>query len=90
MPRKRTSADDREHGRQLGKVLADRRRARQQSASDVARETLLAVDTVRSIEGGRVPVPGFLTVARLAGALGISLDELHALAQQGSRSGALS
>ena len=43
----------------------------------------MAVDTVRSLENGRVATPGFLTIARLANALGLSLDELHAQAQQG-------
>ncbi len=42
----------------------------------------MAIDTVRSLESGRVATPGFLTVARLADALGLSLDELHARAQQ--------
>ena len=41
----------------------------------------MAIDTVRSLESGRVATPAFLTVARLADALGLSLDELHARAQ---------
>jgi hypothetical protein len=44
----------------------------------------VAIDTVRSLEGGRVATPAFLTIARLAEALGLSLDELHARAQQGT------
>lgn len=40
----------------------------------------MALDTVRSLENGRVAMPAFLTVARLAGALGLSLDELNARA----------
>ena len=42
----------------------------------------MAIDTVRSLENGRVATPAFLTIARLADALGLSLDELHARAQQ--------
>jgi hypothetical protein len=41
-------------------------------------EASVALDTVRSLEGGRVGSPAFLTVARLAQVLGLSLDELHA------------
>ena len=48
------------------------------SAPDLARESSVAIDTVRSLEGGRVATPAFLTIARLAEALGLSLDELHA------------
>jgi hypothetical protein len=44
----------------------------------------VAIDTVRSLEGGRVAAPAFLTVARLADALGLSLDELHSRARQSS------
>jgi len=42
---------------------------------------MVAIDTVRSLENGRVAMPAFLTIARLAGVLGMSLDELHARAQ---------
>jgi len=44
----------------------------------------VAIDTVRSLENGRVATPTFLTIARLADALGLSLDELHARALQDS------
>jgi hypothetical protein len=44
---------------------------------------MVAIDTVRSLEGGRVATPAFLTIARLAAALDLSLDDLHAQAVLG-------
>jgi transcriptional regulator with XRE-family HTH domain len=82
MARKRTSIEEREHGRQLGVLIAAERQERGRSAPDLARESSVAIDTVRSLERGRVATPGFLTIARLADALGLSLDELHARAWQ--------
>jgi len=82
MPRKQISDQDREHGRRLGRLIADRREQTQRSAPDLARECSVAVDTVRSLESGRVPTPAFLTVARLADALQLSLDDLHAQASR--------
>jgi transcriptional regulator with XRE-family HTH domain len=83
MARKTASTEDREHGRWLGVLIAAQRQERGRSAPDLARESSVAIDTVRSLEGGRVATPAFLTVARLADALGLSLDELHAQAKQG-------
>ena len=83
MSRKPLSAADRDHGRRLGLLIAAVRAERQQSAPDLAIESRVALDTVRSLENGRVALPAFLTVARLAGALGVSLDELNARAVGG-------
>jgi hypothetical protein len=44
---------------------------------------MVAIDTVRSLECGRVATPAFLTIARLAAALGLSLDDMHAQAALG-------
>jgi len=84
MSRKPASTADREHGRRLGLLIAAGRMQQQQSAPDLAREAMVAIDTVRSLENGRVATPAFLTIARLAGVLGMSLDELHARAQSES------
>jgi transcriptional regulator with XRE-family HTH domain len=84
MARKKASDDDRAHGRRLGRLIADRRERRRLSAPELARDSAVAVDTVRSLEGGRVPTPAFLTIARLAEVLGLSLDELHARASAGA------
>jgi len=63
-------------------LIAARRLERKRSAPDLARDSSVAIDTVRSLENGRVATPAFLTIARLADALGLSLDELHARALQ--------
>jgi transcriptional regulator with XRE-family HTH domain len=81
MSRKPSSVADWEHGRRLGLLIAAGRMQQQQSAPDLAREAMVAIDTVRSLENGRVAMPAFLTIARLADVLGMSLDELHARAQ---------
>ena len=89
MSSKPLSRADREHGRRLGLLIAASRRERQQSGPDLARESQVAIDTVRSLESGRVAAPTFLTVARLAGVLGMSLDEMHVLATRETGPGGL-
>lgn len=66
------------HGRTIGFILARERERAKLSASEIARASDVSLDAIRSLENGRVPTPGFLTVARLADALNLSLDELHA------------
>jgi transcriptional regulator with XRE-family HTH domain len=77
MVRPPLSALDRERGRLLGDTL---RRARgPRSMVEVAAAAGIPVDTLRKIESGRVPTPAFFTVAALAGALGLGLDEVARL-----------
>jgi len=83
MARKAASVEEQQHGRQLGLLIAARRVARRRSAPELARDSSVSIDAVRSIERGRVPTPTFLTVARLAAALEMSLDGLHASAVRG-------
>ncbi len=87
MTRKPIGEAERRHGERLGRILADRRGAAQISAGEIARSSDVSVDAVRSLENGRVPTPAFLTVARLAVVLGLSLDELHAQASQQAATG---
>lgn len=42
----------------------------------VAASAGISAETLRKIETGRAPTPAFFTVAALAGALGLSLDEI--------------
>ena len=86
MPRNPLRAADRRHGERLGKLLAGARAKARRSAQDVAVAASLSVDTIRSLETGRVPTPAFLTVARLADVLGLSLDALNQAARAGWRS----
>lgn len=68
------------HGRHIGTALARARELAEVSAAEIATASTVSLDAIRSLENGRVPTPGFLTVARLADALSISLDDLHAQA----------
>lgn len=46
------------------------------SMVEVAAAAHLSAETLRKIETGRAPTPAFFTVAALAGALGLSMDEI--------------
>ncbi|MEU8998364.1 helix-turn-helix transcriptional regulator [Streptomyces caniferus] len=52
----------------------------ERSMVEVAAAAGLSAETLRKIETGRAPTPAFFTVAALAGALGLSLDEVAVLA----------
>lgn len=65
---------ERERGRRLGALL---RRARgERSMAEIAARAGVSAETLRKIETGRAPTPAFFTVTALAGALGLSLDEI--------------
>ncbi|AFR05693.1 helix-turn-helix transcriptional regulator [Nocardiopsis alba] len=65
-----------QRGRTLGALL---RRARaDRTMVDVARDSGISVETLRKIEGGRIPTPAFFTIAAVAATLGLSLDDLLA------------
>lgn len=65
---------ERSRGEHFGALI---RRARgDRSMVDVAAAAGVSVETLRKIETGRAPTPAFFTVAALAAALGLSLDEL--------------
>lgn len=78
MSRRAVSQAERQHGAQLGRVIAEERDRHRWSAADLARQSGVSVDAIRSLESGRVPTPSFLTVARLSESLGLSLNELQA------------
>ena len=67
---------ERQRGERFGALL---RRARgDRSMVDVAAAAGVSAETLRKIETGRAPTPTFFTVAALAAAVGVSLDELAA------------
>ncbi|MFD7430542.1 helix-turn-helix domain-containing protein [Streptomyces sp. NPDC059814] len=72
----RTPLTPEEHlrGERLGRLLREARGRR--SMVDIARSAGISAETLRKIETGRAPTPAFFTVAALAGALGLSMDEL--------------
>lgn len=65
-----------ERGRVLGALLRQARADR--TMVDVARASGISVETLRKIEGGRIPTPAFFTVAAVAATLGLSMDTLLA------------
>ncbi|MER5295400.1 helix-turn-helix transcriptional regulator [Streptomyces pharetrae] len=74
MVRTPLTAEERERGERLGRLLREARGGR--SMAEVAARAGVSAETLRKIETGRAPTPAFFTVAALAGALGLSLDEL--------------
>ncbi|MFH8368806.1 helix-turn-helix domain-containing protein [Streptomyces sp. NPDC018031] len=67
---------ERERGRHLGVLLREARGER--SMATVAAAAGISAETLRKIETGRAPTPAFFTVAALATALGLALDDLAA------------
>ncbi|WP_424211108.1 helix-turn-helix domain-containing protein [Streptomyces sp. BI20] len=76
MVRTPLSPEERARGERLGALLRLARGER--SMVEVAAAAGLSPETLRKIETGRAPTPAFFTVAALAGALDLSLDEVLA------------
>lgn len=81
------SLDDQRRGRLLGAALQQRRGLT--SGATVANAAGISVDTLRKLEQGDIPTPGFFLVARIAAALQISLDELASAAAADDHQGEL-
>ncbi|ANS69037.1 DNA-binding protein [Streptomyces lincolnensis] len=69
--------EERERGERLGLLLREARGGR--SMTEIAAVAGISPETLRKIETGRAPTPAFFTVAALARALGLSMDELAVL-----------
>lgn len=65
-----------EAGRRLGALLRHARAGRE--LAEVAQAAGISPETLRKIETGRLPSPGFGTIVRLGEALGVPLEELAA------------
>ncbi|MGW5066829.1 helix-turn-helix domain-containing protein [Streptomyces cyaneofuscatus] len=74
MVRTPLTPEERLRGERLGRLLREARGERSMVA--VAASAGISAETLRKIETGRAPTPAFFTVAALAGALGLSMDEL--------------
>ncbi|MEU3187554.1 helix-turn-helix transcriptional regulator [Streptomyces sp. NPDC006923] len=70
------SPEERRRGERFGALLREVRGDR--SMVDVAAAAGVSAETLRKIETGRAPTPAFFTVAALAHALDLSLDDLAA------------
>jgi DNA-binding phage protein len=76
MVRPPLSQEERARGERLGTLL---RRARgSRSMPEIAAASGIPVETLRKIETGRIATPAFFTVAALARAVGIRLEEVVA------------
>lgn len=67
---------ERRRGEAFGLLLRQARGER--SMVEIAAAAGVSAETLRKIETGRAPTPAFFTVAALASALGLSMDELAA------------
>ncbi|WP_369250168.1 helix-turn-helix domain-containing protein [Streptomyces sp. R41] len=74
MGRTPLTPEERERGERLGRLLRDARGDR--SMAEIAAVAGISAETLRKIETGRAPTPAFFTVAALARALGLSMDDL--------------
>ncbi|WP_406385048.1 helix-turn-helix domain-containing protein [Streptomyces sp. NBC_01618] len=74
MVRTPLTPQERRRGERLGALLREARGGR--SMVEIAASAGISSETLRKIETGRAPTPAFFTVAALAGALGLSMDEL--------------
>jgi len=83
MVRPPLSSHTRARGERLGLVLRTARGRR--SMAEIAAASGVPAETLRKIETGRIATPAFFTVAALAAALGLGLDEIaHACAEPGA------
>jgi transcriptional regulator with XRE-family HTH domain len=76
MVRPPLSAEERARGERLGTLLREARGPR--SMTEIAAASGIPVETLRKIETGRIATPAFFTVAALAEAVGVSLEEVVA------------
>ena len=74
MVRPPLSPQERARGERLGRLLRAARGRR--SMSEVAAASGVPIETLRKIETGRIVTPAFFTVAALAAALAIPLDDV--------------
>lgn len=82
VPRPPLPPADVQFGVQLGLSLREQRQHSLLSGMELSRESGVSLDTIRSIESGRVGSPGLLVSCRLSRALGLSVDDLALRALQ--------
>ena len=76
MARSRATPEDKRRGQALASLLKAGREHRATTQRALADEADIALDTLRAIEAGRSASPAFFTVAALAEALELRLDDL--------------
>jgi transcriptional regulator with XRE-family HTH domain len=88
MVRPPLSKQERARGERLGMLLRQARGSR--SMAEIAAASGIPAETLRKIETGRIATPAFFTVAALAAAVGVSLEEIVACCADEQISEALS
>ena len=78
--RKALSVKEVQRGRQLGLALKEQRGSR--SSTEISTRAGVSVDTLRKLEQGRIPTPGFFVIASLADVLGTTLETLNEACRQ--------
>ena len=76
MVRPPLSREERARGERLGALLRQARGTR--SMAEVSAASGVPAETLRKIETGRIATPAFFTVAALAAAVGVSLEQVVA------------
>ena len=74
MVRPPLSHHERARGERLGTLLREARGTR--SMAEIAAVSGVPAETLRKIETGRIATPAFFTVAALAAALGLALEDV--------------
>jgi transcriptional regulator with XRE-family HTH domain len=87
MVRPPLSKQERARGERLGMLLRQARGSR--SMAEIAAASGVPAETLRKIETGRIATPAFFTVAALAAAAGVSLEEIVACCADEQTTGAL-
>jgi transcriptional regulator with XRE-family HTH domain len=87
MVRPPLSREERARGERLGMLLRQARGSR--SMAEIAAASGVPVETLRKIETGRIATPAFFTVAALAEAVGVSLEEVVACCAHAETDGIL-
>ncbi|MEC4015717.1 helix-turn-helix domain-containing protein [Streptomyces sp. H27-D2] len=82
MVRTPLTPQERQRGEHFGALLRAARGSR--SMVHVAAAAGISAETLRKIETGRAPTPAFFTVAALAAALHLSMDDLAAACAEGA------
>ncbi|WP_366768069.1 helix-turn-helix transcriptional regulator [uncultured Microbacterium sp.] len=76
MPRPHKTPEQRAFGAAVGALVREERARLSLSGDQLARASNVSVDLIRSIENGRVASPGLFSVASIAAALGVAVDDL--------------
>lgn len=84
MPRSSLTPAERSRGSRLGRRLAAQRRALGLSQETLSRAADVSIDSVRRLERGAIPTPGFFVISRLAQVLRLDLHELASDSEAGS------